>query len=190
MDRNLKYGLIIGGIQLLLILIFYFISKPIVASGSFFLFNTALMVLIMIIGMYRQRSRMHVPLDYGERFKFCFLSGIISFIPNYFIQLLLFKLDSKYQELTYIKQAEMSGGLASFINKFAQDLDKYQIEEQKVDQMIMLGDIEQFDPYSGALIVATVFNAFIIYMFYALIIPLFIGSEKLSLKERWERIDF
>ena len=102
----------------------------------------------------------------------------------------IYKVDSEIKYLMYESQINFGGGLLGIINKFTNSMDKYQIEEQKVTQMLIIGDLSKFDLYSGSMIFQALLNSLFLCVIYALILSLFVSSEKMSLKERWRRIDF
>jgi hypothetical protein len=143
----------------------------------------------MIVGMYRLREKETESLDYGERFKFCFTVGYISNLPVYLLTLILYKSDAEFRQLAYNFQIEIAGGLSGIINKLFGQLNKYEIEEKIVHQMIAIGNIENVDLYSVSMVFSELINSFAYYLVISLILALFIASKKMSLKERWRRID-
>ena len=189
MNRYLKYVLIISGFNIITTLLLFFINKPLVASSKFFFVQFFFLITVLIVGMYRRREQSSFALDYGDRFKFCFLVGFISNLPSYLLILIIYKLDAGYRMLAYNQQIEIAGALTRMISKVFGNINKYQVEEQTVDQMIVLGDVDKFDLYSGTMVFSAMVNSFVFYLVLALVLSLFIGSEKMSLKERWRRID-
>lgn len=190
MNTYLKYGLIISGIYLVSFFVLYFIHKPWLSTGAYWLYTNLLTIAVLVYGMYKERETQGEPYDFGERFKFCFLVCIISMLPTYITTMVIFNIDNEYKEQIYNQQIDIANGMTGFVNNISGELDKYEIEEQRVDQMAVVGDIEKFNPYSSTTMVFSLMNMIFFYVIYALIIALFIGAEKLTLKERWRRLDF
>ena len=189
MNRYLKYILIISTIHLALGTILFFVDKTLLATVELLWLQITIVIVILIFAMIRQREYSEHPLDYGDRFKFCLVVGYLSNLPRYFQKMLFYKIDPEYKALAYNYQMKVSGSVSGFLNNFFGNMDKYEIEEQVVNSMIILGDMESFNLYSISMIFSALLNTAFLFILLALVISLFVGSEKLTLRERWKRLD-